>query len=292
MAFWKEKTASPIQSRDFMVEFGGVSAWVVKSVTMPSSEVNVGEYQAGNHIFKYPGVHKWNDITITVVDDKNTTKQLLKQFNKQGWVNPVGLKTHNGRGGDYPGSIQENVDAFRDADSPLERLEATRDGVDATELSLEGSSRFMSKLSSLALEDLFYSVEGPYGMKKATTASEAIRIYQFANIAATVPVDEIPKGMLGRALEATYNWLNKPLFGEAPPPKQRPLVNDVRHVTMNQWELRGWFIKSINFGTHDYSSDELITMEVVISYDYAYTLDDDTNSFLDARSRLAGAKYS
>ena len=304
MAFWKNPLASPIQSRDFKVEFGGVSAWVVKSVTMPSAEVNTGEYQVGNHVFKYPGVHKWNDVTIVVVDDKNTTKQLLKKFNEQGWVTPIGLKTHNGRGGEGA-SLEAATNAYRDETSPVERAEAIGDALDSGagqvvmdtnpfNAATDAAGRFSSTLSSISLADLYYSVAGPYGMKKMSTQADAIRIYQFANIGAQVPIADKPPplGALGRAMESTYNWLNKPLFGDTPPPKARPVYNDVRQVVMNQWELRGWFIKSINFGTHDYSSDELITMEVVISYDYAYTLDDDTNSFLSHKDRVAGAKYS
>ena len=41
------------------------------------------------------------------------------------------------------------------------------------------------------------------------------------------------------------------------------------HFGANTWTLKGAWIKSINFGTHDYYSDELITMEIVVTYDYA-----------------------
>lgn len=36
-----------------------------------------------------------------------------------------------------------------------------------------------------------------------------------------------------------------------------------------QWSLKNAFIKSTNFGQLDYSSDELVKLELVISYDYA-----------------------
>lgn len=35
------------------------------------------------------------------------------------------------------------------------------------------------------------------------------------------------------------------------------------------WTLKNAFIKSVNFGQLDYSSDELVKLELVISYDYA-----------------------
>ena len=35
------------------------------------------------------------------------------------------------------------------------------------------------------------------------------------------------------------------------------------------WTLKNAFIKSVNFGQLDYASDELVKLELVISYDYA-----------------------
>ena len=92
MSFWNNHNAQPIRSFDFKVEFSGEpKSWTVKSCTMPSAEVQVNEYQLGNHTYKYPGGHKWNDVTITFVDDKSTTRRLLQLFHKQGWVNPHGI---------------------------------------------------------------------------------------------------------------------------------------------------------------------------------------------------------
>ena len=41
------------------------------------------------------------------------------------------------------------------------------------------------------------------------------------------------------------------------------------HYGYNTWYLHGCWIKSVNFGTHDYSSDELITIEITVAYDWA-----------------------
>lgn len=40
-------------------------------------------------------------------------------------------------------------------------------------------------------------------------------------------------------------------------------------TVVETWTLHGAFIKSTNFGQLDYSSDELVKLELVISYDYA-----------------------
>ena len=38
---------------------------------------------------------------------------------------------------------------------------------------------------------------------------------------------------------------------------------------VEKWTLKNAFIKSVNFGQLDYTSDELVKLELVISYDYA-----------------------
>ncbi len=42
--------------------------------------------------------------------------------------------------------------------------------------------------------------------------------------------------------------------------------SDVRSI----WKLKNPFIKSIDYGDNDYSSDDLIEVTVVVSYDWAY----------------------
>ena len=44
---------------------------------------------------------------------------------------------------------------------------------------------------------------------------------------------------------------------------------DAEGSEATQWELVGTFIKSINFGDLDYSSDDFVEVEVVMAYDYA-----------------------
>ena len=39
-------------------------------------------------------------------------------------------------------------------------------------------------------------------------------------------------------------------------------------IAVETWTLHGAFIKSTNFGQLDYASDELVKLELVISYDY------------------------
>ena len=83
--FWTDRSASPIHSHHFAVEFGGVERFAVKAVTLPSMEISSNEYQVGNQVFKYPGVGKWNDITLTLVDTKETLQQVVEELENQGF---------------------------------------------------------------------------------------------------------------------------------------------------------------------------------------------------------------
>ena len=47
----------------------------------------------------------------------------------------------------------------------------------------------------------------------------------------------------------------------------------------NVWALRGAWIKTVNLGTHDYSSDELITIEMTVTYDHAEAFFDEGQRF-------------
>ena len=68
MAFWSSNTLEPLRKFRFQIQFGNDVMWWAKSVTQPSPEVSMSEYQLINHKIKYPGIVTWNDIDITIVD--------------------------------------------------------------------------------------------------------------------------------------------------------------------------------------------------------------------------------
>jgi hypothetical protein len=68
MAFWSTNTLEPLRKFRFQIQFGNDVMWWAKSVTQPSPEVSMSEYQLINHKIKYPGIVTWNDIDITMVD--------------------------------------------------------------------------------------------------------------------------------------------------------------------------------------------------------------------------------
>ncbi len=68
MAFWKSNNSEPRRQFRFKLSIDGVTYWWAKNAELPSSTTNVGEYQIGNHAFRFPGVLKWNPVSIEVAD--------------------------------------------------------------------------------------------------------------------------------------------------------------------------------------------------------------------------------
>ena len=79
MGFWHLPSTEPARKFRFKISspssphFTGDWVWA-KSVSKPSYSVNTSEYLLTNHKFKYPGVLTWDDISITIVDDKTDEK--------------------------------------------------------------------------------------------------------------------------------------------------------------------------------------------------------------------------
>ena len=71
--FWSSNTLEPLRKFRFQIQFGKEVMWWAKSVTQPSPDVSMGEYQLINHKIKYPGIVTWNDIDITMVEPDKTS---------------------------------------------------------------------------------------------------------------------------------------------------------------------------------------------------------------------------
>ena len=165
--FWSSSKLSPTRRRNFKVSITNneklKGAWFwAKTVTKPSFDVAVSEYQVINNLLKYPGLVTWNDVTVTMVDTGKKTKELLTLFRQSGY--------------DYP------------------------DGTSS------GSQTIGIRKQLGNLETQVFTIE-QYG-----------------------------------------NDLTKPI---------------------EKWQLANCFIKSISFGDLDYSSDELVEIQLVLSYDWA-----------------------
>ena len=69
MAWWSESSTEPKRKNRFKVSFGtGGTLFSVSSVSKPTVNIESKEYRLINHFYKYPGIPKWDPITIKFVD--------------------------------------------------------------------------------------------------------------------------------------------------------------------------------------------------------------------------------
>ena len=90
--------AEPKRKNRFLLKINSKNQYAVKSVTKPTVNIETKEFKMINHVYTYPGIAKWDPITVTFVDgDSNNTKvtdslQTSKDFynylTKSGYVKP------------------------------------------------------------------------------------------------------------------------------------------------------------------------------------------------------------
>ncbi len=69
----------------------------------------------------------------------------------------------------------------------------------------------------------------------------------------------------------TANAIEKRPKGKASKLSAMTIIQyDADASPVTTWKLKNPFIKSINFGDYDYSSDDFVEIEVVVAYDWAY----------------------
>jgi hypothetical protein len=112
MAWWNTAEFEIKQKSKFIVSFGQTFFLPnVKSCSKPSLEVNNKDYKLLNHHFNYPGIVKWNPITITFVDlnangdQFDTAGMLAQMLNNSGYDYPHRTGHSLGTGGGSTSTI-------------------------------------------------------------------------------------------------------------------------------------------------------------------------------------------
>ncbi len=95
MAWWTSDKVEIKQQSKFIVMFSETFFLPnVVSVTKPSFTTNISEHQLINHVFKYPGILKWNTVKIDFVDMNanggqfDTAEFLSQMLNNSGYSTP------------------------------------------------------------------------------------------------------------------------------------------------------------------------------------------------------------
>lgn len=77
----------------FLVNFSELSnlTFMAKSAAKPSYEMGSQEHNVLNHVFKFPGIVKWNDIDVTFIDavDPNVGSKFYSALVASGYIPPV-----------------------------------------------------------------------------------------------------------------------------------------------------------------------------------------------------------
>lgn len=89
MTWWGEfldaTSKDPKRKNRFLIEFGNVENGYLldaKSVSKPKVNIESKEYRMINHFYSYPGIAKWDPITITLVDNGNFTQNYKQRVNE------------------------------------------------------------------------------------------------------------------------------------------------------------------------------------------------------------------
>ena len=108
MSWWTESTTTPKRKSLFYVKISSKFFLpFVKTCSKPSANVETKEFKLINHYIKYPGLVKWNPITITMVDMNgssavntiDTATVLWRMLKHSGYNFPdmaKGVMSHNG----------------------------------------------------------------------------------------------------------------------------------------------------------------------------------------------------
>ena len=210
----------------------GTNWWYVNSVTLPSFEINTGEYQLLNQKFKYPGIPTWNPVTISIIDTADSVEQVKKV---------LGAK-------DFDFLQEEGIE----------------------------------KRMTLGVRNaLVRSIQSDLG-----TAIEALRedfnndkqkiirqVQDFPKLGDPEPI--IDKRQKGTETEGSRikNCSSKKIKGIKSNDDNDFIIQQMGAdgKTFRTWTLVNSFITSVNYGDLDYSSDNLVSIEIVVAYDYATT---------------------
>jgi hypothetical protein len=66
--FWASAEYEPKRSHKFVLYINAINYWIVKTSGRPSAEVTESEHFYLGKQFKFPGIQKWQDLNVTIVE--------------------------------------------------------------------------------------------------------------------------------------------------------------------------------------------------------------------------------
>tara|TARA_B100001123_G_C15038585_1_gene918502 strand:- start:319 stop:867 length:549 start_codon:yes stop_codon:yes gene_type:complete len=95
---WQSPNIEPKRKFKFILTFGDIPAWVVKTAGRPNITITDGaRHHFMSHEFKFPGRVQYNDIEISLVDpiDPDVASVMFKIIQDAGYVIPTNWNQDN-----------------------------------------------------------------------------------------------------------------------------------------------------------------------------------------------------
>ena len=95
---WQSPNIEPKRKFKFILSFGDIPAWVVKTAGRPAVTISEGaKHNFLAHEFKFPGRVTWNNIDVTLVDpiDPDVAPIMMKIIEDAGYVVPSAWTADN-----------------------------------------------------------------------------------------------------------------------------------------------------------------------------------------------------
>jgi hypothetical protein len=96
MAFFSDTNVGGFQPKRafrFLVTFSELSnlTFMAKTAAKPSYDMAIKEHNVLNHVFKFPGVVKWSDVSVTFIDavEPNIGSKFYNALRNSGYVAPI-----------------------------------------------------------------------------------------------------------------------------------------------------------------------------------------------------------
>ena len=232
MSFWSSANLKPARQYRFKLGPSGITWWYANSVTLPSFDVNTVELLLVNQKFKYPGVPTWNNVEINIVDVADSVQQVKKMLATRNFnITPSGSA---------PGVQVDGIAKVADASIREAGIEKIASGIKNEIEVFKDKIAAEEKQANTSLTDV-------------TRYQNRKKIREFEDAA------KQRQKILEQGLDAEMAQANDMIIEQL----------DDNGKTFRKWTLVNSFITSVNYGELNYSSDDFVTLDIGVTYDYA-----------------------
>ena len=155
----------------FLITFSNLgleTQYMVTKAAKPSFELtNVTEHRVLNHTFKFPGIVKWSDIDVTLIDaiEPNVGSKFYNVLRNMGYIEPTGIDQLAGGISKVQANAALGTVSIKQLDAGGQIISGTGDEFDVNQVATSGARYYEewvlknAFLKSAKFGDLDYSSE-------------------------------------------------------------------------------------------------------------------------------------